>query len=149
MTSESFCSKQIIKWGIPKNLEKNGVKEWFYMLFDSKTNPSTINCLSSDLTEVSRNDIGNLDNVICTNGTVIIRMSQFNGDTTAFKNWLSSNNITLYYWLATPIETDISQYIDDDSIQIVANGIITFNNTYQQAVPYEYLYLEKVGANNE
>lgn len=55
----------------------------------------------------------------------------------------------IYYPLAKPIETDISQYIDDNSIQIEANGTITFNNQYQQAIPYEYLYLEKVGANNE
>lgn len=64
-----------------------------------------------------------------------------------FKEYVSG--LYFYYGLATPIETDISQYLDDNSIQISANGTITYDNTYQQAIPYEYLYLEKVGANNE
>lgn len=55
-----------------------------------------------------------------------------------FKTAMSG--VYLYYELETPIETDISQYIDDNSIQIEANGTITFTNTYNQAIPYEYLY---------
>ena len=59
--------------------------------------------------------------------------------------------VIIYYELATPIETDISSLLpaDFNSIQIEPNGTITFENEYQQAIPYEYLYLEKVGANNE
>jgi hypothetical protein len=62
-----------------------------------------------------------------------------------------AKTLILYYALVAPIETDISSYSPDDfnSIQIEPNGTITFDNTYQQAIPYEYLYLEKVGANNE
>ena len=99
-------------------------------IYDNKT----YNELSNDLTVlglVIKYDTGNL----------IIRT----GDT-------QNNPIGyLYYELATPIETDISSYLpaDFNTIQISANGTITFGNTYQQAIPYEYLYLEKVGANNE
>lgn len=47
----------------------------------------------------------------------------------------------LYYELATPVETDISQYIDNGSIVIEADGTLTFTNTYNQAVPSEIDYL--------
>lgn len=61
-----------------------------------------------------------------------------------FKNYLSSNNLTVYYELATPIETDISSYIDDNFIEVEPSGTITFNNTYNQAVPSEITYLKEV-----
>ena len=54
------------------------------------------------------------------------------------------SGVYLYYELATPIETDISAYLDDDSIVVGANGTLTFNNTYNQAVPSEVAYLVEV-----
>ena len=47
----------------------------------------------------------------------------------------------IYYELATPIETDISSYIDDTYIDVKPNGTLTFNNTYEQDVPSEITYL--------
>lgn len=47
----------------------------------------------------------------------------------------------LYYELATPVETDISEYIDNGSIVIEADGTLTFTNTYEQAVPSDIDYL--------
>lgn len=52
--------------------------------------------------------------------------------------------VYLYYELATPVETDISQYIDTDIIEVAANGSLTFNNTYEQAVPSSITYLVEV-----
>jgi hypothetical protein len=103
--------------------------------------------ISNNYILVASNGLGNIDKAYTTyNSKVYIEDSTYT-NATAFKTAMSG--VYLYYELATPIETDISQYIDDNSIQIEANGTITFNNTYQQAIPYEYLYLEKVGANNE
>ena len=47
----------------------------------------------------------------------------------------------MLYELATPIETDISEYIDNNFIEVEPNGTTTFNNTYNQAVPSEVTYL--------
>ena len=49
----------------------------------------------------------------------------------------------LYYELATPVETNISAYLDYDSIVVDANGTLTFDNTYNQAVPSSIDYLTK------
>lgn len=48
---------------------------------------------------------------------------------------------TFYYELATPVETDISEYIEDNIIEVEPNGTLTFTNTYNQAVPSEIDYL--------
>ena len=97
------------------------------------------NILAENYTERARNTLDNYGDIaINSNGIIFVRNNQE-----------GTPSGELYYELATPIETDISSYIDDNSIQIEANGTITFDNTYQQAIPYEYLYLETVGANNE
>ena len=59
----------------------------------------------------------------------------------AFK--AAMNGVYLYYELGTPVETDISAYLDDDSIVVGANGTLTFDNTYNQAVPSSIDYLVK------
>jgi len=60
-------------------------------------------------------------------------------DATTFKTAMSG--VYLYYELATPVETDISEYIEDNIIEVEPNGTLTFNNTYEQAVPSEIDYL--------
>ncbi len=60
----------------------------------------------------------------------------------AFKTAMSG--VYLYYELATPVETDISQYIDNNFIEVEAGGTNTFNNIYNQAVPSEITYLKEV-----
>ena len=47
---------------------------------------------------------------------------------------------TIYFELATPIETDISQYIDNNVIEVEAGGYLVFENQYPQAVPSNITY---------
>lgn len=60
-------------------------------------------------------------------------------DPTTFKTAMSG--VYLYYELATPVETDISEYIDNNFIKVEGGGTLTFTNTYNQAVPSEVDYL--------
>lgn len=50
----------------------------------------------------------------------------------------------LVYELATPVEIDISEYMEQDTIDVEKTSYIIFNNTYQQGVPSEILYLVEV-----
>ncbi len=49
----------------------------------------------------------------------------------------------VYYQLDTPVETDISDYIKDNFIEVEPTGSVTFTNEYEQAVPSEVTYLIK------
>jgi len=65
-------------------------------------------------------------------------------DATAFKTTM--NGQYLYYELATPVETDISQYLTDDNlVEVEAGGTLTFPNSngndYQIPVPSEEIYM--------
>lgn len=67
------------------------------------------------------------------------------GNTTqSIRDYFTNNPLILYYELATPVETDISQYIDNNTIEVEASGTTTFDNTYEQAVPSEITYLVEV-----
>lgn len=62
------------------------------------------------------------------------------------KAWFTSNPTTVYYELATPIETDISQYLTDDNlIQVESGGTLTFENVngdnYRIPVPSTQEYM--------
>lgn len=84
---------------------------------------------------------------LCSNqgGQLIINFSAKGTTTLAqFKTWLSNNNVILIGELANYIETDISQYINDNFIEVESGGSITANNTYSQAVPSEITYLVEV-----
>jgi hypothetical protein len=64
----------------------------------------------------------------------------------AINAYLSANPLTVYFELATPIETDISAYLTDDNlIQVEAGGTLTFENQhgddYQIPVPSEETYM--------
>ena len=51
-----------------------------------------------------------IDNAMCSHDSshyLMVRATQFN-DTSAFKTWLQSNNVTVYYALATPTDTKIT-----------------------------------------
>ena len=92
------------------------------------------------------------DNLVSSNDDMVIATRTSDGylgirnlsyaDATAFKTAMSG--VYLYYELATPVETDISAYIDDNFIEVEAGGSITANNTYNQAVPSEITYLVEV-----
>ena len=50
--------------------------------------------------------------------------------------WLSANQITFYYELATPIETDISAYLTDNNlIEVESGGSITFEQQNDTRLP--------------
>ena len=57
----------------------------------------------------------------------------------------SLDGIYLFYELATPIETDISQYLTDNLIEVGAGGTLTFPNSngndYHIPVPSEVTYM--------
>ena len=75
-----------------------------------------------------------------TSSNVRIKDTNFaSTDTSGLKT--SLNGVYLYYELATPVETDISDYIDSDMINVKANGTITFENEYDQAVPSEITFI--------
>ena len=69
-------------------------------------------------------------------------------DAATFKQAMSG--VILYYELATPIVTDISDLIDDDflrNISVEAGGSVTFkgsNDDYRVPVPSEEEYIVKL-----
>lgn len=75
-----------------------------------------------------------------TNGNIYFNNTSYT-DATAFKN--AMNGVYLYYELATPIETDVSQYLADFN-PIETNdlyGEIEFVNTYNQDMPNEISFV--------
>lgn len=62
-----------------------------------------------------------------------------------FKTYLASHPITIYYELATPVETDISAYLTDNLIEVGAGGTLTFPNSngadYHIPVPSDVTYM--------
>lgn len=63
--------------------------------------------------------------------------------TTAEALKTAMSGVYLYYELATFVETDISDYIKDNFIEVEPTGSVTFTNEYEQAVPSEVTYLIK------
>ena len=76
------------------------------------------------------------------NGRIYIRNSAYTDETT-FK--AAMTGVYLYYELATPIETDISQYLTDNLIEVGAGGTLTFENSngddYHIPVPSTETYM--------
>lgn len=72
-----------------------------------------------------------------------VKDESFNGDATAFKTAMSG--VYAYYPLANPIETDISQYLTDNLIEVGAGGTLTFENSngddYHIPVPSDVTYM--------
>lgn len=82
------------------------------------------------------------------NDYITIRNTAYT-DATAFKQ--AMQGVILYYELATPIVTDISDLIDDDflrNIEVEAGGSVTFKNSngddYRIPVPSEEEYIVKL-----
>ena len=81
------------------------------------------------------------------NDYITIRNTAYT-DATAFKQ--AMQGVTLYYELATPIVTDISNLIDDDflrNVEVEAMGSVTFkggNDDYRIPVPSEEEYIVKL-----
>lgn len=66
---------------------------------------------------------------------------------TSLGQWIEKEgNNPIIYPLATPVETDISEYLTSeslttDTLDVEPNGTLEFLNTYNQAVPNEVAYL--------
>ena len=78
-----------------------------------------------------------------TNRTVIYIHDNSYTDPTTFKTAMSG--VYLYYELATPVITDISNILTDDNfIEVEPYGTLTFENANKKAVPSKIAYLVEV-----
>ena len=117
---------------------------------DSKTYGSSAipNILAVNYPAVSYNATwSNYNKMIAIYSTTIRFRDISCNDLSAWKSMLSNNPITLYYELATPVETDISGYLAGNKITTVEPaGNITFENQngsdYRIPVPVE---IEMIG----
>ena len=115
---------------------------------------STIyNALCSKYRTVARNSHAFVDKTLAIDGVTVVSQIQVKDtaytDVAAFKQ--AMQGVMLYYELATPIVTDISDLIPDDflrNISVEAGGSITFKNgnddSYRIPVPNEKEYVVKL-----
>ena len=82
----------------------------------------------------------------------IIFLPRANYNNLTQSQWIAQYpNLVLdnYFELETPIETDISSYLDDANIQVEASGTLTFKNqhgdNYRIAIPSTIIYLGEKG----
>lgn len=119
-----------------------GDSSYFYTYLSNTTQSITLLCEKYNSEYVFTSNTN--DKSVCTvPDSIRIRDTSYS-DATTFKNAMSG--VYLYYELATPVETDISQYLTDDDkyIDVEPLGTITFTNTYEQDVPSEITYLTEV-----
>lgn len=84
--------------------------------------------------------VGAIDKTISINQSAHIHIvDKSYTDAASFKAALADT--WLIYPLATPIETDISDYIQDNFIEVAEGGVITAVNEYNYNVPTEYEYM--------
>lgn len=111
------------------------------------------NVLCSKYMTVARNSHVFVDKTLAIDGVTVVSQIQvkdtaYTDDTTAFKQ--AMQGVMLYYELATPIITDISDLKPDDflrNIEVEAGGSITFkgsNDDYRIPVPSELEYIVKL-----
>lgn len=111
------------------------------------------NVLCSKYMTVARNSHVFVDKTLAIDGVTVVSQIQvkdtaYTDDTTAFKQ--AMQGVMLYYELATPIITDISDLKPDDflrNIEVEAGGSITFkgsNDGYRIPVPSELEYIVKL-----
>ena len=101
---------------------------------------------TSDTSDGVQKNVGNRICVFSYSGTNRIRIT-FEGLTTKDEAvaYLQNNPVLVIYPLATPIETDISQYLTDDNvIEVEENGTLTFENEHQQNVMNSITYQERI-----
>ena len=108
-----------------------------------KIDSTAPNLLNAKYPAVAWGNRGEGKMVIDNSGGVYVGDSTY-ADATAFKTAMSG--VYLYYELATPIETNISQYLTDDNlIQVESGGTLTFENQhgedYRLPVPSEETYM--------
>ena len=60
------------------------------------------------------------------------------------RQYLSLNPVEIIYQIPTPIETDISDLLDNYFIEVAPNGTIEFENEYKQSLPSTIVYQVEV-----
>ncbi len=123
---QDYIYKNNGKWYLHKEIGKvllNGSENWslFFStngifinntLISSLNVANTINCISNYFSATTRTNIRNnltsINNACATNGGELIFANKNITSVNDFKNWLSSNNVTVYYILATPTDTEIT-----------------------------------------
>lgn len=108
-----------------------------------KIDSTAPNLLNAKYPAVAWSNRGEGKMVIDNSGAVYVTDSTYS-DATAFETAMSG--VYLYYELATPVETDISEYLTDDNlIQVESGGTLTFPNSngddYRLPVPSEEEYM--------
>ncbi len=118
----------------------------FALTLPEPAKPRTVNALSKVYTVTGNTDLSQIYNLtfnIGSNGASIYIKDLAYADATAFKAALSG--VMLYYELAEPIITDISDILPADNIlPVEAGGTITAVNEYGYAVPSTITYQRNV-----
>lgn len=138
----------------------SGVGKHFYALADHLNfkylgafGTTIYNALCSKYRTVARNSHVFVDKTLAIDGVTIVSQIQVKDtaytDATTFKQ--AMQGVMLYYELATPIVTDISDLIPDDflrNLTVEAGGSVTFKNgngdSYRIPVPNEEEYIVKL-----
>ena len=127
---------------------KDGDYPFFYSIGISDIRGGTLNFLCSKYQYAKIGVTDNATGLYVLESTIVRVRDTAYTDATAFKQAMSG--VMLYYELANPIITDISNLIDDDflrNIEVEAGGSITFKNSndnYHIPVPSEEEYIVKL-----
>lgn len=85
------------------------------------------------------------EGVYLNQNTLFIRVKSTTANTIeGLKTYLASNPVEVVYAITTPIETDISDYLSDEFIEVEEGGTLTFDNQYQNEVNYTWTYQQKI-----
>ena len=122
--------------------------------------PNTMNTLCKRYSHATANAVirqENMEIVVDANGQLFLRDDSMNQDATLLKDSLSG--VVLYYELAEPIITDISDILTDDilsALEVEPGGTLTFQNSngdgYKVPVPNTVEYavkLSEIGGTTE
>jgi hypothetical protein len=122
---------------------------WWYSTDISSLAKRPINASTVSSTLSSNYDNKTYNELYNNNSTLGMVIKYDNGNLIIRKgNSATSPSGYLYYELATPIETDVSQYLTDENYDVLSNlepnGSIVLDNTYEQEAMYDITTLEKV-----
>ena len=144
-----FENKKFIKKVVRIDLglftwEKDRVNNWLNVEEFNLKGKSTLSCLCSKYPIVSVPD--NVD-YGCRLSTSLFKVvihdkDLINATASEFKN--AMNGIYLYYEIETPLQADISTYIDNNLLEVEGGGTLVFENEHENAIPFAWTYQEKL-----
>ena len=116
----------------------NGSEAWF--IYDNKLFSNAVDSLALESGVCIHSD-SVFDIKISGGSNRLVAYSDGSMDVVAWNAHLSQNPVILYYELAEPVITDISDMLTDDNfIQVEGGGTLTFKNEYEYDVPSEIEY---------